>query len=281
MKLSFSSNAFTRYSLVEAVGKIAAIGYGALEILADQPHLFAPTVTAAALHELKTALASHSLAVANINANTVTGYYGRSFWEPLFEPSLANPDPQARQWRIQYTKDCIDLARTLGAANISLTSGRLIPGVKPQESLAILREAMAEVLAHAQENKVRIGIEYEPGLLIENCPELVRFLKEVDSPWLGANLDIGHCQVAHEDIGAVLGALGEKIFHIHLEDIAGHKHFHLIPGEGDLDFDAILASLARQSYDGYVTVELYSYPQRPEEAARQAMTHLTQLPYWQ
>lgn len=281
MKLSFSTNAFTRYPVGEAVQKIAAQGYLGVEILADRPHLFCPELTPAALQALKETLAACGIAVANINANTACGYYDGIFWEPLFEPSLANPDPQARRWRMQYTKASIDLAKELGAATISITAGRMVPGLMPAESLAILLDSMAEVIAHAQAAGVRVGIEYEPGLLIENCAGLVRFLDTVDSPWLGANLDIGHSQVAHEDVAAVVRALGEKIFHVHLEDIKGHRHFHLIPGEGDLDFERILSALARQAYAGYVTVELYSYPQRPEAAARLAREHLRKFPYWQ
>lgn len=281
MKLSFSTNAFTRYSVKEAVQKIANLGYHGVEILADRPHLFSSEASPEVVQSLKETLAHCGLPVANMNANTASGYYAGVFWEPLFEPSLANPDPQARCWRIQYTKASIDLAKALGAATISITSGRMIPGVLPAESLTILRDAMAEVIAHAQAAGVRIGIEYEPGLLIENCAELVSFLDKVDSPWLGANLDIGHSHVAQEDVATVVSTLGDKIFHVHLEDIQGRKHFHLIPGQGDLDFDTILSSLARQSYAGFVTVELYSYPERPEEAARQAYQHLIQLPYWQ
>lgn len=281
MKLSFSTNAFTRHPLNEAVQRIALLGYPGVEILADRPHLFCPDVTPEGIATLKETLVHCGLTVANINANTASGYYGGQFWEPLFEPSLANPDPQARRWRIRYTKASIDIASQLGAANISITSGRMIPGVRPAESLAILQDSLLEVLTHAQEAGVRIGIEYEPGLLLENSAELLRFLEKIDSPWLGANLDIGHSHVAREDVAGVVQALGEKIFHVHLEDIKGHKHFHLIPGEGDLDFDIILSTLARQSYAGYVTVELYSYPQRPEAAARLAHEHLAKFPYWQ
>jgi len=281
MKLSFSSNAFTRFSVGEAVQKIAAHGYHGVELLADRPHLFCLEVTPKAIQSLKKTLGACGLPVANINANTACGYYDGVFWEPVFEPSLANPDSQARRWRIQYTKASIDLAKVLGAANISITAGRMVPGVRPAESLAILLDSMVEVIDHAQASGVRIGIEYEPGLLIENCAELVRFLEKIDSPWLGANLDIGHSHVAHEDLASVVKALGEKIFHVHLEDIQGYQHFHLIPGEGDLNFNQILSALARQSYAGYVTVELYSYPQRPEAAARQAREYLIQFPYWQ
>ncbi len=100
MNLSFSTNAFIRYPVLEAVEKIAAIGYQGVELLADAPHLYADTVTEAHLEKVQKVLAETGLKVANINANTAVGYYGGEFWEPLFEPSLTNPDRTLRQWRV-------------------------------------------------------------------------------------------------------------------------------------------------------------------------------------
>ena len=44
-------------------------------------------------------------------------------------------------------------------------------------------------------NPYRIGIEYEPGLLIERCEELLMLIEDMNSPYLGANLDLGHSHV--------------------------------------------------------------------------------------
>ncbi len=104
MRLSFSTNAFVRYPVFDAVEKIAAIGYEGVEILADAPHLYADSVSASDVDRLKGILERTGLKVSNINANTAMGYYGRQFWEPLFEPSLANPDQGLRRWRIDRTR---------------------------------------------------------------------------------------------------------------------------------------------------------------------------------
>ncbi len=91
MKLSFSTNAFVRFSVPEAIGIIAKIGYSGVEILADVPHLYPFSTTGAELDEVAVSLKKNRIEAANINANTAVGYYGAKFWEPLFEPSLANP----------------------------------------------------------------------------------------------------------------------------------------------------------------------------------------------
>ncbi len=277
MKLSFSTNAFGRHTVFEAVAAISAIGYEGVELLADAPHLYAPSVSDEDVKKLKDLLAQSGLQVANVNANTAVGYYGRDFWEPLFEPSIANPDPCLRKWRIDYSKKCIDMASALGSRSISLTSGRAVPGVLPEEALTLLRQSLREVVKHAEEKDVRVGIEYEPGLLVERCEELLVLLEEIDSPFLGANLDLGHSHVLGEDVEEVAGLLSERIFHVHMEDIRDRKHYHLIPGLGDMNFRAVLGALERHSYDGFITVELYTYPHKPEEAARESIAYLKRL----
>jgi len=280
LKLSFSSNAYTRHSIFTAVEGIAAAGYAGVELLADIPHLYPFSFGPEDVQKLHDLLRRHNLAVANINANTAMGYYGRTFWEPLFEPSLANPDPVARKWRIDYTKRCIVLAHRFGAPTVSVTSGCMLPGIWPEDSLLLLRDSLKEVVSFARDYDVRIGIEYEPGLLISCAEELAAFLVLFDSSFLGANLDLGHSHVIGEDHNEVISLLGEKIFHIHLEDIHRLKHYHLVPGQGDMDFPAIFAALEQQRYNGYITIELYTYSNAPDEAARQSIAFFQALPFW-
>jgi len=277
MRLSFSTNAFVLYSVVEAIERIAAVGYEAVELLADAPHLYADTTSAADAETVRAVLQRTGLSVANINANTAVGYYGRQFWEPLFEPSLAHPDPDLRRWRVDYSKKCIDLAQFLGAPCISVTSGRPVSGVEPEQSLDLLRESLAELLVYGEARSVRIGIEYEPGLLIERCEELATLIQDMPSTYLGANLDLGHSHVLGEDPEAVVNALSSRIFHVHVEDIRARKHYHLIPGTGDMDFPELFHILRTHGYTGFATVELYTYPHQPEDAARRAFNYLTDV----
>ncbi|MBI5248296.1 MAG: sugar phosphate isomerase/epimerase [Desulfomonile tiedjei] len=274
MRLSFSTNAFVRFEIFEAVERIGQIGYQGVELLADAPHLYADSVTDHHLEKLLQILDKTGLKVANVNANTAMGFYGREFWEPLFEPSLANPDRELRRWRIAYSKKCIDMARVLGSPCISVTSGRPVPGVDPCKSMELLIESMAELLNYAENKSVRIGIEYEPGILIERYEELAAFMEKMGSSYLGANLDLGHSHVLGEDPETVISELSSRIFHVHLEDIRGGKHYHLIPGTGDMDFHKLFRSLTQNGYEGFATVELYTYPHEPDSAARQALSYL-------
>ena len=278
MKLSFSTNAFVRFSVAEAIEIIAKTGYSGVEILADVPHLYPYSTTGPDLDEVAASLKKNRIKAANINANTAVGYYGAKFWEPLFEPSLANPERDARKWRVEFTKKCIDMAAFLSCRNVSVTSGRMVPGVKPETSLALLKQSIFEIVEYAAARNVRVGMEYEPGLLVERADELDGLILEMGAENFGANLDLGHSYLAGEVPSLVAGRLASKIFHIHLEDIRNRKHYHLIPGEGDIDFEEIFKALDLIDYDGFVTVELYTCPENPVQAAEKAFDFLKHLP---
>lgn len=274
MKLSFSSNAFVRFSIHEAIREIAETGYSGIELLADAPHLYADNLSPQTLEAVAKSLARSGLSVSNVNANTAVGWYGRSFWEPLFEPSLANPDADLRKWRVQYTRKCIDIANLLGAKCVSVTSGKPVSGTYPEKSRIMLVDSLQQVVEYAEKMGVLVCVEYEPGLLIESCDELAELLEQVNSPFLGANLDVGHSHVLGEKADSVIEKLGPRIFHVHLEDIRGKKHFHRIPGTGDIGFDSIFAALTKAGYDGYLCVELYTHLNDPVGAAKASLDYL-------
>jgi sugar phosphate isomerase/epimerase len=48
-------------------------------------------------------------------------------------------------------------------------------------------------------------------------------------------------------------------------------HYHLIPGEGAIDFAAVFDALRDINYDGWITIELYPYVDDPDAAARIAL----------
>src|SRR5205814_8571110 len=96
MKLAFSTNAFTRFTLDEAIRAIAAAGFSGVEILADPPHAYPDAIDAAFIDRVRRLLEETKLAVSSINANCSFGYWKDAPPEPYFEPSLISPNPQHR-----------------------------------------------------------------------------------------------------------------------------------------------------------------------------------------
>jgi protein FrlC len=216
------------------------------------------------------------LSISNINANTALGFYPSvlSIGEAVFEPSLCSQFEERRLERVDYTKKCIDLAVQWGSPCVSVTSGRCLSGNPPKQAYRNFLESIEQVLDYAVKKEVYVGIEYEPGLLLENGNEVEQLFKDVSCPHLGVNLDLGHAKVIGEPFEGTIKRFADKIWNIHLEDIRGHKHYHLIPGEGDIDFREVFDALESIGYERFVTLELYTYDGTPDDAARRSLSYL-------
>jgi fructoselysine 3-epimerase len=276
VKYAFSTNAFTRSNLIDAIEQVHAAGYSGVEILADRPHAFPYDLSCSDIVGISRVLEKTGLRVSNVNANTALGFYPPEYLtgEVLFEPSLCSSSEDSRNMRINFTKECIDLAAAWGAHCISITSGRSLPGNPPQQAYRNFINSLEQILNHAVQKGILVGIEYEPGLLIENAEEVERVLTDVNSSYLGVNLDIGHSVVAGEEAENVICRFQNKIWNVHLEDICARKHYHLIPGDGDIPFQQIFAAFDSIGYDRFITMELYTYVDAPEEAAKRAISYL-------
>jgi sugar phosphate isomerase/epimerase len=276
MKLAFSTNAYTRYPLTDALIGIKRAGYEAVEILADTPHAYPDLIHDAMTASIRRQLDSLGLAVSNVNANCSFGYWRHAPPEPYFEPSLISPNPQHRSDRAGLIRKTLHFAKNIGAANISITSGRLLAGMPPDRAARQFAESIKPLLDEADRLNVNIGIECEPGLFLEFADELHHWIGRLNHPRLGANLDIGHSQVLGESIPAAVNLLSSRIWNLHVEDIPGRKHYHLVPGEGTLDWAELFGALRSIKYDRYLTVELYTHTADPQDAAERSFAFLDQ-----
>jgi len=277
MQLAYSTNAFTKTDLVSALDSIAAIGFRGAEILCDKPHWFVSDLAEHEIAAVAALLADRGLAVSNLNANTTNGYWHPAPPENVFEPSLCNPDPVLRQWRQQYTIDTIQLASRLGAACVSVTSGNARPGCPPDNCLELLVDSLLRICDAAARHGIKVGIEYEPGLLLECATEVHEVLERVGSPDLGVNFDIGHSYVYGENPEQAIALLKDRIWNVHVEDIKNRKHYHLVPGDGNLPFSRYIDALRANGYQGFLTVEVYTFPDQAVEVGRRSLDYLAKL----
>src|SRR5687767_3244338 len=255
MKLAFSTNAYTRHTLIDALRGIRAAGFTGVEILADVPHAYPGSIDHATTESIRRELDRLGLTVSNINVNCSFGYWKDAPPEPYFEPSLISPNSKHREDRTRLIMRALDFAKDVGARNISITSGRMLGGMPPEPAAKQFAESIRPILDRAQQLGIDVGIECEPGLYLEYVAELREWIDRLGSPRFGANLDIGHSQVIGESIPEVVKMLEGRIWNLHVEDIPGRKHYHMIPGQGTLDWQALKSALQDIKYQRFLTVE--------------------------
>lgn len=269
MKFAFSSNAFRRYSLPETCVLLAEQGYQGIEIMADVPHAYPTHLSNNDMLRISEILQAHRLQVSNINA------FMHHADGDTYHPTWIEQDPALRKKRIDYTLQCIDLAAALGAKTLSTEPGGPLEGMDRDKAISLFLKGLLSVAEHARQKKVRVLIEPEPGLLIENSKQFLELFKHLDAEVFGLNFDVGHFFCVEENPVGLIGELKEVIHHFHLEDIAAsRRHYHLQLGDGAIDLPGVLQSIEASGYRGFVTVELYTYEDQPVDAARRALQYL-------
>ena len=272
-KLAFSTNAFKKNTLGEAIDFIGDIGYGGVELMADLHHAYPPIMDAQRRGETQRHLATRNLPVSNVNAFTLFAC------GDTYHPTWIEDDAAKREQRVEHTLNCVDLAAQFGAKTISLQPGGPTIGTTITRDLAAERyaEGLARVLPKAKEKNLILAIEPEPGLFIETAAEYLefkyRFFK--NEPNVLMNCDVGHLFCVGEDPAAVIRDHAEHVAHVHLEDIGKNRvHQHLTPGKGVIDFAEIFRALDDIRYEGWTTVELYPYETTAAGVAKLAYEHL-------
>jgi len=272
MIFGYSTNAFVKFSLSESIEKIAGLGFSGVEIMGDRPHLYPPDYDPDALHAVRERVAASGLRITNLNSFTLFAV------GDTYLPSWIEPARSRRDIRIRHTLDSLKVASALGCTNISVPPGGPLNGLSRKKALALFYQGLEKVIPEAESLNMKLLVEPEPDLMIENTQQFKEFMAGIRSRAVGINFDIGHFFCAGETPEEAFETLFEYIGHVHLEDIAENRaHRHLIPGHGAIDFERVLKTLVRLGYQGAVSLELYPYTDIPEQAGRESLAYLKPL----
>jgi sugar phosphate isomerase/epimerase len=175
--------------------------------------------------------------------------------------SLVPAGPSGRARRLDAALAAGRIAVHLGSPYLTVTTGlpSEAPGgagdfkVQEQNFLASLTRLVAE-----RPKGLKIAIEQEPEHVIHRADQLLALCRAFEGV-VFANYDVGHGVVAGEDPAAAVRLLGGYVSNLHLEDIKGRTHKHLMFGEGDVDFRALFRALRETGYAGDVTMDLYPF----------------------
>jgi sugar phosphate isomerase/epimerase len=269
MVFGYSTNAFKKFSLTEAIEKISRLGFKGVEILGDRPHLYPPDFGERQFERLKEVIAKNKIKVTNLNSFTLFAV------GDTYLPSWIEPHKDRREIRIRHTLDSLKVAKQIGCPNISIPPGGPLDGLARSEAMQLFHQGLEQVVALAEELGVMILVEPEPDLMIETTAQFKEFIKDVQSKAIGLNFDIGHFFCVGEDPKRAFEELFQWVGHVHIEDIdPNREHNHLIAGRGAIEFKDIFASMAQLGYKGDISLELYTYQNMPEEAGKESLKYL-------
>jgi protein FrlC len=272
-RLAFSSNAFKKNTLAEAIDSIGDIGYAGVELMADLHHAWPPTFDASRRRDVKKQLADRGMVVSNVNAFTCFVH------GDTYHPTWITSDHRQLQTRIDHTNRSLEMAAEFGVKTLSIEPGgpMIGTGLSYDEGNRRFAESLSKCVGTAKAAGVTLAVEPEPGLLIQTAQEYLDFKTRFfpTESIVKMNCDAGHLFCVGDDPAGVIRTMSDHVVHVHLEDIGKNRvHQHLTPGKGVMDFARIFKALDDVNFSGWTTVELYPYETTAAGVARAAWEHL-------
>ena len=150
-----------------------------------------------------------------------------------------------------------DVAVALKASRVVLHSG-----YKPEVDVFKLQDSWLKRCTEFWRREIRRWADAGVVIVLENDTERlpdypVRLVNEVNSPFLGLCLDIGHQHLVSElDVLEWVRRMGTRLFHIHLHDNDRTADKHWSIGRGTIDFEPFYAALERHVPDITISLEV-------------------------
>ncbi len=141
-------------------------------------------------------------------------------------------------------------------------------------------ERLTRVADHVAARGLRFAYHHHLGTVVEDAAELQRFIDNT-GPSVGLTLDSGHAALGGIDPLQVISDHPGRIAHVHCKDVRSAVFAHAaehhdsfldgvlagmftVPGDGNLDFDALMGGLAAIGYDGWIVVEAEQDPAKAD-----------------
>ncbi|MDQ6772075.1 MAG: sugar phosphate isomerase/epimerase [Candidatus Dormibacteraeota bacterium] len=191
---------------------------------------------------------------------------------------LISEDHYVRLGSIQYVKDCLSLAASLGGQIVTVipsTVGKTAPMSTVENEWGWAVEALKECQEHAEKVGVRIAIEplnrFET-YFINRHDQALELAGQVGGN-CGVCLDFFHMNIEEEDWERALRdtqATG-KLYDIHIAD-----NNRMPPGQGSIDWAKAVSVVQDMGYDGYLTVEFVVNVDRTPRSTRTEIADATE-----
>ncbi len=135
---------------------------------------------------------------------------------------------------------------------------------------------LSEVAHYVEERGLRFAYHHHLGTVVERAED-VDTLLNVTSESVGLTVDTGHAALGGVDAVALIRAHPLRVAHIHCKDVRpavfekvssqGGSFLNgvlagmfTVPGDGSLDYDALMSALADIEYTGWIVVEAEQDP---------------------
>jgi sugar phosphate isomerase/epimerase len=187
-----------------------------------------------------------------------------------------------RHHAIREVNLAADSAAVLGVKYLVIHPGperHDIPRAERLQRMDRAAESLNEIAAHCRGRGVGCVLENMlPHLFTGPVRELLWIIGSMKTWEIGVCLDTGHAALSG-DVHGVIHKLAGHLWMVHASDNLGNFDDHLAPGQGKIDWRAVLTDLARVHFGGILMLEISGRKAMGEvlEDARQSRRFLRDL----
>ncbi len=237
--------------LEQSLPRIKALGYDGIELALFRSE-------SVEVPRLRRLLADNALELPVISTGQISRVMGVHF---------TDPEPERRARAVELFESLVDVAGEFGAdINVSLVRGRVRPGVERADAQGWLAECLVRVARRADKAGVGLVLEqmnrYETDLL-NSVSEIADYISQLGAANIRIHADTFHMNIEDAGIAATLRRYADRLGYVHLADSN-----RLAPGEGHIDFAAVLRALRESGYRRWLGVEVLTVPDRVTAAGR-------------
>ncbi len=255
----------------DAVRRIAASGFGAMELIAWNADYLENYWTTAKVADIRKELAASGIALSQF----------------VHTPhDLSSDDGTKRTLAVEHWKKAVAVGAELGSPIINMVASHPFamrdtvemprittkPLVQTYATRGVPRnvdwdrnfkdyvDALRACAEACDQAGVMMSVEPHPGRYLANHDGALRLLEHVDHPAMGINFDPSHTFPCGDFPDITVYRLNRHIIHIHASDNDAVTNVHWRPGMGKIDWRAMFQALKDVGYDGVVSIELEDVP---------------------
>jgi len=209
-------------------------------------------------------MASHMDQAEVLKARDATGLEIASVCgERHWKQTLSHPDPKVREEGLAALKQTLRDAKAYGASSILLVPGVVNNEVTYDQCWQRSIEQIRLAIPLAEELGVKISIENVWNNFITTEAQAVRYLDEINSPWVGWHFDVGNI-IRYGDPIVWVTTLGKRINRVHIKEYSRDramrsgdvwKGFNAALLEGANNWPGIMKAFDEVGYQNYLITE--------------------------
>ena len=160
---------------------------------------------------------------------------------------MTRPEKELRDKEVEGVKKWVDVANKLGAGHIRVFGGHVPKGHSDDEAVSWVVDVLRRSCGYAGSKGVILGLENHGGITLR-AEHVIQAVKEVNSPWVGINLDTGNFRERpYEQIEMCLPYAVNSQFKTEMRLDGGINE--------PSDWDRIVKLFAAAGYRGYLAIE--------------------------